>query len=149
MRPPPKRVIHPKDVLTGGFEIFALKAHHKRLTLQFALPDGLPPLLIDPVTFVRVFQLLVDRALAVTSTGGVTVRAKRTAGGVVIAVEDEGPWVAPRDVAKLFLESSPDTDLYLATRLARQLDGVLTATSGGRQKGLCVTLLVPVVPALF
>ena len=33
MRPPPKRVIHLKDVLAGGFEIFALKAHHKRVIL--------------------------------------------------------------------------------------------------------------------
>jgi signal transduction histidine kinase len=139
-------VIHLKDVLSGGFEIFALKAHHQRLALRFAIPDGLPPLFIDPITFVRLFQLLVDRALAVTATGGVIVRAKRTAGGIVIAVEDEGPWVAPRDVAKLFLESSPDADLYLATRLARRLNGVLTATSGGRQKGLCVTLFLPVIP---
>jgi K+-sensing histidine kinase KdpD len=144
-----KRFIYPKEVLTGGFEIFALKAHHKRLTLQFAIPAGLPPLLTDPATFVRVFHLLVDRAIEVTPTGGVTVRAGRTAGGIVIVVEDEGPWVAPRDVPKLFLETSPDADLLLAARLTRRLDGLLTATSGGRQKGLCVTLLVPVVAALF
>ncbi len=148
MKPPPQRVIHPKDVLTGGFEIFARKAHHKRTILRFAIPDGLPPLLIDPVTFVRVFHLLVDRAIEVTPIGGVTVRAGRTAGGVVIAVEDEGPWVAPMDVAKLFLETSPEVALCRAARLTRRLDGVLTASSGGRQKGLCVTLLVPVVPAL-
>jgi K+-sensing histidine kinase KdpD len=146
VKPPPKRIIHLKDVLLGGFEIFALKAHHKRVMLRFMIPDGLPPLIVDPITFVRLFQLLVDRALAVTATGGVTVRVRRTAGGVVLAVEDEGPWVAPRDVAKLFLEASPDADLCLATRLARRLDGVLTATSGGRQKGLCVTLFLPVVP---
>jgi len=143
-----KRFIHPKEVLTGGFEIFALKAHQKRLTLRFAIPDGLPPLLTDPAIFVRVFHLLVDRAIDATPSGGVIVRAGRTAGGVVIAVEDEGPWVAPGAVPKLFLESSPDADLCLAARLTRRLDGMLTATSGGRQKGLCVTLLVPVVPAL-
>jgi len=144
-----KRFIHPKEVLTGGFEIFALKAHQKRLTLRFAIPDGLPPLLTDPAIFVRVFQLLVDRAIEVTPTGGVTVRGGRTAGGIVIVVEDEGPWLAPRDVPKLFLETSPDADLCLAARLTRCLDGLLTATSGGRQKGLRVTLLVPVVAALF
>ena len=133
----------------GGFDLFALKAHHKRLTLQFTIPDGLPPLVIDPALFVRVLHLLVDRAIEVTPIGGVTVQAGRTAGGIVIVVEDQGPWVAPSDVAKLFLETSPDADLYLATRLTRRLDGVLTGTSGGRQKGLRVTLLLPVIAALF
>jgi two-component system sensor histidine kinase ChiS len=142
-------LIHPKDVLMGGFDLFALKAHQKCLTLQFTIPDSLPLLVIDPVPFVRVFHLLVDRALEVTPTGGVIVHAGRTAGGVVIVVEDEGPWVAPRDVAKLFLETSPDADLCLAARLTRRLDGLLTGTSGGRQKGLRVTLVVPMIAALF
>jgi K+-sensing histidine kinase KdpD len=149
VKAPYQHWVHSKDLLMGGFDLFALKAHHKRLTLRFTIPDGLPPLAIDPVSFIRVFHLLVDRALDVTPTGGVTVRAGRTAGGVVIAVEDGGPWVAPGNVPKLFLESSPDADLCFAAHLTRQLDGVLTATSGGRQKGLCVTLLVPVVPGLF
>src|SRR5713101_5962582 len=142
-----KRFIHPQEVLTGGFEIFALKAHQKRPTLRFAIPDGLPPLLTDPAIFVRVFHLLVDRAIEVTPTGGVTVRAGRTAGGIVIVVDDESPWLPPRDVPKLFLETSPDADLCLAARLTRRLDGLLTAISGRQQKGLCVTLLVPLVPS--
>jgi K+-sensing histidine kinase KdpD len=143
-----QRVIPLKDFLSGGFDRFLLKAHHKRLTLKLTIADGLPPLVTNPVLLARVFSLLVDRAIDVTPTGGVTVRAGRTAGGVVIVVEDEGPWVAPRDVPRLFLEASPDADLYLAARLTRRLDGLLTASSGGRQKGLRVTLLVPVVAVL-
>ena len=144
-----QRVIHLKDFLTRGFDLFMLKAHHKRLTLKLTIADGLPPLVTNPVILARVFFLLVDRAIDVTPTGGVTIRAGRTAGGIVIVVEDEGPWVAPRDVPRLFLEASPDVDLCLAARLTRRLDGLLTASSGRRQKGLCVTLLVPVVAALF
>jgi K+-sensing histidine kinase KdpD len=128
-----------------GFDLFALKAHHKCLTLQFTIPDGLPPLSLDPVPFVRVLHLLVDRALDVTPRGGVTVRARRTAEGVVIAVEDEGPSVAPMNVPKLFLGSSPDADLPLAARLTRHLNGVLTASSRGRQQGLCISLWIPIV----
>ena len=142
---PHQRWIHPKDFLMAGFDLFALKAHQKRLTLQFTIPDGLPPLALDPVPFVRVLHLLVDRALDVTPRGGVTVRVRRTAEGVVITVEDEGPPVAPMSVPKLFLSSSPDADLPLAARLTRHLDGVLTASSGGRQKGLCISLWVPIV----
>ena len=61
----------------GGFELFALKAHHKRLTLQFLLLDRLPLVLIDAVSFVRVFHVLMDRALDVTLTGGVPVGEAR------------------------------------------------------------------------
>jgi len=129
----------------GEFDLFALKAHHKRLTLQFTIPDGLPALILDPVPLVRVLHLLVDRALEVTPKGGVTVHARRTAEGVVIMVEDEGPSVAPMHVPKLFLGSSPDADLHLAARLTRHLNGVLTASSGGRQKGLCISLWFPLV----
>ncbi|MBI3245981.1 MAG: HAMP domain-containing histidine kinase [Deltaproteobacteria bacterium] len=142
------QVIQVKECLLGGFDLFALKAHHKRLTLQFLLPDGLPPLLIDAVSFVQVFHLLVDRALAVTSTGGVIVRAKRAAGGIMIRVEDEGPWVAPRDVPRLFVAPSPEADLVVAAQLARRLEGTLTAISGPKQKGLCVLLRIPMVPTL-
>jgi K+-sensing histidine kinase KdpD len=142
---PHQRWIRPKDFLMAGFDLFALKAHHKRVTLQFTIPEDLPPLLLDPVPFVRVLHLLVDRALDVTPRGGVTVRARRTAEGVVIMVEDEGPSVAPMNMPKLFLGSSPDADLHLAAHLTRRLDGVLTASSGGRQQGLCINLWVPIV----
>src|SRR5687768_16497667 len=101
---PRTRLIHPADFLTGGFEIFALKAHHKRLTLRFAIPNGLPRMFVDPITLARIFSCLVDRAIAVTQQGGVTVRAGLAGGRLVIAVEDEGPWVAPTDVARLFAE---------------------------------------------
>jgi signal transduction histidine kinase len=138
-----KRLLYPKDFLTGSFEIFALKAHHKRLTLRFAIPGGLPRMFVDPILLAQVFYCLVDRAIAVTPTGGVTIRAGMTLGRLVIAVEDEGPWVAPMEVAKLFGEASPDEDLCLAARLARALGGELTATGEGRRHGLCVTLTVP------
>jgi signal transduction histidine kinase len=141
-------VIQVKECLLGGFECFALKAHHKRLTLQFLLPDGLPPLLIDAESFVRVFQLLVDRALEVTLTGGVIVRAQRSAGGIIIRVDDQGPWVAPRDVPRLFVPPSPETDLVMAAQLARRLDGALTANSGPDHKGLCFMLQIPLTPTL-
>jgi K+-sensing histidine kinase KdpD len=138
-----KRLLYPKDFLTGGFELFAIKAHHKRLTLRFAIPDGLPRMFLDPIPLARVFYCLVDRAITVTPTGGVTVRAGMTLGRLVITVEDEGPWVAPMEVPKLFSEVSPDEDLHVAARLARSLDGELTAASEGRRHGLCVTLTVP------
>lgn len=99
---------------------------------------------IDTIILVRVFHLLVDRAIEVTTTGGVSVRAWWTVGRLMIAVEDEGPWIAPKDIPGLFAETSPDYVLRQAARLTQRMDGVLTATNEGRQKGLCVILRVPV-----
>ena len=148
MPAPNYRVIQVAECLMGEFERFACKAHHKRLTLQFLLPDGLPALLIDAVSFARVFHLLVNRALDVTLTGGVTVRAKRAAGGILFRVEDGGPWVAPRDIPRLFFAPSPVADLVVALDIARRLEGRLTVSSGLEQKGLRVRLFVPMVPTL-
>ena len=148
MPAPHHRVIQVTECLMGEFELFARKAHHKRLSLQFLVPDDLPPLLIDAVSFARVFHLLVNRALDVTLTGGVTVRAKRAAGGILFRVEDGGPWVAPRDIPRLFFAPSPDTDLVAASGIARRLEGLLTVTSGTEQKGLRVRLFVPMTPTL-
>jgi K+-sensing histidine kinase KdpD len=138
-----QQFVRPTDFLTGVFDLFALKAHHRRLTLRFAIPASLPRVFFDPIVLARVFYCLVDRALAVTPSGGVTVRAWWTVGRLMIMVEDEGPWVAPMDVARLVSEASPDPDLRLAARLVQSVKGDLAATSEGRPQGLCITVTVP------
>ena len=148
MPAPYHRLIQVAECLMGEFECFARKAHHQRLSLQFQLPDGLPLLFIDVVSFARAFHLLVDRALTVTQTGGVRVQAKRATDGIIFRVEDGGRWVAPCDISQLFFGPSPETDFVVAAQLARQLEGRLTVTSGQKQKGLCVSLFVPMVPTL-
>ena len=142
------QVIQSKEFLERAFEMFALKAHHQRLTLRFALSETLPSLIVDRILLARTLQVLIDRALEVTPVGGVVVRAKRTAGDVVIVVDDGGPWVSPRDVPRLFLPGSAETDLLAAADLARQLGGMLSATGKRKQLGLRVRLLVPILPAL-
>jgi NtrC-family two-component system sensor histidine kinase KinB len=141
-------MIHSKEFLERAFEMFALKAHHRRLTLRFVLSETLPSLMVDRILLARTLQLLIDRALDVTPAGGVVVRAKRTAGDVVIVVDDGGPWVSPRDVPRLFLPGSAETDLLVAADLVRQLGGMLSATGRRKQLGLRLRLLVPIFPAL-
>jgi len=142
------QVVHSKEFLERAFEMFALKAHHHRLTLRFVLSETLPSLLVDRILLARTLQVLIDRALEVTLVGGVVVRAKRTAGDVMVVVDDGGPWVPPRDVPRLFLPGSAETDLLAAADLARQLGGMLSAAGGREQLGLRVRLLVPILPAM-
>ena len=143
-----QHVVHSKEFLERAFELFALKAHHQRLTLRFVLSETLPSLIVDRTLLARTLQLLIDRALEVTPVGGVVVRAKRTAGDVVVVVDDGGPWVSPRDVPRLFLPGSAETDLLAAADLARQLGGMLSATGKQEQLGLRLRLLVPILPAM-
>ena len=56
--------------------------------------------------------------------------------------------MSPRDVPRLFLPGSAETDLLVAADLARQLGGRLSASGGREQLGLRVRLLVPILPAL-
>ncbi len=142
------QAVHCKELLERVFELFALKAHHQRLTIRFALSETLPSIMVDRMLFARTLQLLIDRALDVTPAGGVVVRAKRTAGEVVITIDDGGPWVSPLDVWRLFLPGSTDTDLLTAANFARQLGGILSATGKREQRGMRVRLLVPILPAL-
>ncbi len=142
------QVVHSKEFLERAFELFALKAHHQRLTLRFVLSETLPSLIVDRILLARTLQLLIDRALEVTPVGGVVVRAKRTAGDVVVVVDDGGPWVSPRDVPQLFLPGSAETGLLAAADLARQLGGMLSATGKQEQLGLRLRLLVPILPAM-
>jgi two-component system, NtrC family, sensor histidine kinase KinB len=143
-----RQVVHCEEFLERAFELFALKAHHQRLTIRFALSETLPSIMVDRILLARTLQLLIDRALDVTPVGGVVVRAKRTAGDVVIVVDDEGPWVSPRDVPRLFLPGSAETDLLAAADLARQLGGMVSATGKPEQLGMRVRLLVPILPTV-
>jgi K+-sensing histidine kinase KdpD len=141
------QVVHSKEFLECAFETFVLKAHHHRLTLRFVLSETLPSLIVDRALLARTLYLLIDRAMDVTPVGGIVVRAKRTAGDMVIVVDDGGPWVSPRDVPRLFLPGSAETDLLAAADLARQLGGMLSASGRREQLGLRVKLLVPLLPA--
>lgn len=142
------QVVHVKELLERGFEEFALKAHHQRVTLRFVVAETLPTIIVDRILLIRTLQVLIDRALDVTPAGGVVVRVKRTASEVVIGVDDGGPWVSPLDVPRLFLPGSTDPDLLMAADLAWRLCGKLTASGGSQHYGLRVRLLVPLLPAL-
>lgn len=143
-----QQVVHVKELFERAFEVFALKAHHQRVTLRFVLSEPLPSLVVDRILLIRALHLLIDRALEVTAVGGVIVQVKRTAGEVVIRVEDGGPWVPPREVPRLFLPGSTEPELLVAADLARRLCGTLTASGGNQQQGLRVKLFVPLLPAL-
>ena len=139
-------VVQVKELLERAFEVFAVKAHHHRVTLRFIIAETVPTIIVDRPLLIRALQVLIDRALGVTTGGGVIVRAKRTASEVEIGVDDGGPWVSPLDAPRLLLPGSPAAELLEAADLARRLCGTITASGGSHHYGLRVRLVVPLMP---
>jgi signal transduction histidine kinase len=68
-----------------------------------AVPDDLPPVLVDPERVHQVLFNLLDNAVRYTPPGGeVTVSAQRANGGCEVAVSDTGPGIADEHLPRLF-----------------------------------------------
>jgi signal transduction histidine kinase len=68
-----------------------------------AVPDDLPPVLVDPERVHQVLFNLLDNAVRYTPPGGeVTVAAHRGNRGCEVAVSDTGPGIAPEHLPRLF-----------------------------------------------
>ncbi|MGZ4114236.1 MAG: sensor histidine kinase [Actinomycetota bacterium] len=68
-----------------------------------AVPDDLPPVLVDPERVHQVLFNLLDNALRYTPPGGeVVVAAHPANGGCEVAVSDTGPGIAPEHLPRLF-----------------------------------------------
>jgi two-component system sensor histidine kinase KdpD len=79
----------------------ARRAQHRAIVLTLESPGtakGIDPALLD-----QVLANLIDNALKFSGPAGhVAVRAWREPGTVAIAVEDDGPGIAPADLARIF-----------------------------------------------
>jgi signal transduction histidine kinase len=68
-----------------------------------AVPDDLPPVIVDPERVHQVLFNLLDNAVRYTPPGGVvTVSAHAINGSCEIAVTDTGPGIAPEHLPRLF-----------------------------------------------
>lgn len=75
----------------------------RRVTLEFAPPDGLPPVDVDRARTVQVFVNLVENAVQHSAPGKtVRVTAARDGNAIDLAVEDQGPGFRAEDFARLF-----------------------------------------------
>jgi two-component system sensor histidine kinase KdpD len=100
------------------------------------IPPTLPAPGLDPALLHQVLGNLLDNALKFSGPGGrVTARARPRPGAVEIAVEDDGPGIAPADLPRIF------DPFFRATRTDRVAAGSglglaiahgLTQAMGGR-----------------
>lgn len=74
----------------------------KELELRNAVPEGLPPLMIDPDRVEQVLINLVGNAVKFTAEGFVEVAAEVVGGRVHVAVRDSGIGIAPEEQEHIF-----------------------------------------------
>jgi two-component system, OmpR family, phosphate regulon sensor histidine kinase PhoR len=77
-------------------------ADRKGLALIAEIEGEARTVKFDPTALRQVLTNLVDNAVRYTSSGSVTVSAKRGASGTVIAVRDTGVGIAPEHLSRIF-----------------------------------------------
>lgn len=91
------------SVVHAAVESLRARAEAKGLTLDLAVPDGLPPLIGDEVLLRQAVANLVDNAIKYTpAPGTVQVGVTTQNSYLVIRVKDTGVGIAPADQRRLF-----------------------------------------------
>jgi CheY-like chemotaxis protein/anti-sigma regulatory factor (Ser/Thr protein kinase) len=105
----------------------------------------------DPVRIAQILSNLLNNAARFTPREGrIEVRARSEAGSALVSVADDGPGIAPEQMAHLFEMFRRDSrsgglgiGLALARRLAEMHGGALTAASAGAGQGAQFTVRLP------
>ncbi len=118
-----------RPILERLHEEFAPRARGKGLRMDLECPrDALVD--IDPLLLERILRNLLDNAVKYTGSGGVALRAERTAGGYDVTVSDTGRGIPEAEQPRVFEEfyqlDNPERDrtkglglgLAIVTRLA-------------------------------
>jgi signal transduction histidine kinase len=135
----------------------AERARLSSVTIALEVSESLK-LTIDPGMLETVLRNLLDNALKACVAGGgrsIALRAARGAGGIELAVADDGIGFPPEDAAMIFEKfyrvgdelrrSMPGTGLglYIVKRLVEQSGGAISARSEGPKRGATVTIRWP------
>jgi len=123
------------EVLTSVAERWRLRSPRHTFTVR--APKSLPGAIADERAITRVIDELVDNAVKFSPTGGpIELRARRTSGGVEIAVSDEGIGLEPAALEQLtaaFVQADPgETRRFGGLGLGLTFAAGVVAVHGGR-----------------
>jgi two-component system phosphate regulon sensor histidine kinase PhoR len=91
------------EVLADTVELLRAKAEEQGVTLQLALPEGLPFIRADRRSLEEVFTNLVANAVNYSPDGGdVDIEARSHGDYVEVQVTDHGIGIEPGEIAKIF-----------------------------------------------
>jgi signal transduction histidine kinase len=133
------------------------RANASGVTVTRSVPEDLA-LHVDPVVVETGLRNLLDNALkscAAARSGSIRVEGKRDAGGIVLAVSDDGLGFPPEDAVMIFEKfhrlgdelrrATPGTGLglYIVKRLVELSGGTVHAESAGPGRGATVSMRWP------
>jgi two-component system, chemotaxis family, sensor kinase Cph1 len=132
-------------------------ASEKTIAVEAHLPPDLPAIRCDGERIVQVLSNLLGNALKYTPRGGsVRISVERCESGVSVAVEDNGPGIAPEDLPHLFqrfyrsprrLEHGIGLGLAIARAIVEHHQGTITVESQ-LDAGSRFIFTLPAAPAL-
>jgi nitrogen fixation/metabolism regulation signal transduction histidine kinase len=145
---PEKAPVAPAELVASALALFPEPPPGVKIVREVA--SGLPAVLADRDQVLQVLLNLVRNALDALAAGGGTlsVEASRAPGGVAFTVRDEGPGIAPEDLARVFepyfttKEGGTGLGLAIARRIAEEHGGTLEAASIPGA-GAAFTLVLP------
>jgi two-component system phosphate regulon sensor histidine kinase PhoR len=159
------RPVEAGQLMQRVLEVFWDRAAKKNVTLSYAVPSELPPILGDSDRLQQLFINLVDNAVKYTPAGGsVTITAGHAAGGahvdasVEVLVTDTGAGIAEKDLPRLTerfyrVDKARSRELG-GTGLGLAIVRHIVQAHGGElkiesviNKGTTVRVLLPAVPA--
>jgi two-component system, NtrC family, sensor kinase len=125
----------PGDVETAARDTAALVAPQRSLkdvSLNLEVKPGLPEVTLGHEQLMQVIlNLVMNAADAVGAGGKIRVAAERSASGVRLTVEDDGPGVDPRVVAQLFEPFVTTKEIGKGTGLGLAVCRGLVEAAGG------------------
>ncbi len=120
------KAVSPTGAARDALTLFALQAHDKGLSLEFAEEGVLPAFVaIDPERLRQVLLNLISNAVKFTDTGAVKVVLRHAAGRLHVRVDDTGRGLDALQQAQLFQRFS-------------QVDASATRRLGGTGLGLAI-----------
>jgi signal transduction histidine kinase len=152
--------MQPLSVVLVIERAMALMSHlfdEKNLRLVKDCEAGLPEVLGDRDSLIRVMLNLLSNAVKFTERGSVTCRAVRRSGEIVVSVIDTGKGIAPADHGRVFEKfaqaGDPHTGRSKGTGLGLPISKEIVERHGGRiwleselGKGSTFSFALPILP---
>ncbi|MEP7346468.1 MAG: GAF domain-containing sensor histidine kinase [Gemmatimonadaceae bacterium] len=146
------------EIVIDAIEFLRPLAAAKRVELLADVPSGLPSVIADRERVLQIFSNVGGNAIKFTPQGGcVEFHVASRGGALEFTIRDNGPGIAPGDVAHLFERYWQATKtrgigsglgLPIAKRLVEAHGGAMRVESeAGR--GSCFSFTLPTVPASY
>jgi two-component system NtrC family sensor kinase len=113
-----KEIVPLSALLRYTVESMYAQAEDVGLSLEMEIPDGLPPVIGNPVRLRQMLENLIANSLAYTPNGGkIWINARSEGDQVLLEVSDNGPGIPPADQPYIF------DKFYRASNVPYQVSG--------------------------